>query len=258
MLGSRNKLYYKQQGSGPPLLILHGLFGSLDNWQSFARDLAGEFTVVTPDLRNHGKSFHHPDISYPLMADDVSDLIATLGIAPCGIIGHSMGGKVAMELLIHNDNAVSRTMVLDIANRTYPPVHLPLLEAMRGLKLEEMETRGDIDSGLAKSIPDPAIRRFLLKNVDREPGGRFAWKLNLDALFNNYERIAGGVHLHHPMANDICFVRGSLSNYLGPEDVASLKAIFPAARFNTIEGAGHWIHADQPKKLLEMVRSFFR
>ncbi|MCC6752506.1 MAG: alpha/beta fold hydrolase [Saprospiraceae bacterium] len=258
MLGSRNKLHYKQQGSGPPLLILHGLFGSLDNWQSFARELAGEFTVVTPDLRNHGKSFHHPDITYPLMADDVSQLIAAMGIAPCGIIGHSMGGKVAMELLTRNADAVSRTMVLDIANRSYPRVHLPLLDAMRKLDLQKLEARGDIDRALSETVPDPAVRRFLLKNVDREPSGRFVWKLNLDALYRNYDHIAGGVHFIHPLKKDICFVRGSLSNYLGTEDMASLKVIFPAARFATIEGAGHWIHADQPQQLLEMVRSFFR
>ncbi|MBK9109596.1 MAG: alpha/beta fold hydrolase [Saprospiraceae bacterium] len=248
----------KQQGSGHVLIILHGLFGCLDNWQSMARMLSEYFTVITVDLRNHGKSFHHQTMNYRVMADDLLDFIHFHQIPDCYLMGHSMGGKVILDLLSRDWQTQHKVMILDIAPKAYPDVHLNIFEAMKDLPLHQLNTRQELDHFLSNSIQEFSIRQFILKNVDRDESGRFNWKLNLEVLHQNYHEISKAITFDKVIFNEICFVRGSHSNYITDLDIIELKSTFPNSKFETILTAGHWIHADQPQALKNTIMKFFK
>lgn len=249
------ELYSREFGQGPPIIILHGLFGFSDNWQTIAKALADHHLVVTPDLRNHGRSPHVPSHTYPEMAEDVAAFMDAHWMFHATLIGHSMGGKVAMQLALAHPDKVDRLVVVDIEPGQADDNHSGIFEALLGMDLSKMTDRNAIEAYLAPRIPDVGTRQFLLKNITRNADGTFAWKMNLPVLWKHFSDIlapvSGGI-----FDKPVLFIRGSRSGYIKNEDWPLITSMFPQARLITIEGAGHWVHADKPAELLEAVRNF--
>lgn len=250
------RLHLQSFGRGEPLVVLHGLFGSGDNWHGLAQRFATRFRVILPDARNHGLSPHDREMSYALMAADVRKLIAEQGIGPAHVLGHSMGGKTAMQLALSAGEQVRSLVVVDIAPRAYAPHHQQILEALCGLELGSYRDRRQIEEALAQAVPDLGVRRFLLKSLSRDASGALRWKLGLEEIRENYPRLnealAGGGSWNGPCL----FVRGENSDYVSEGDQAVIKGLFPAARIHSIPGAGHWVHADAPDQFEALVSSF--
>ncbi len=250
------KLYYQKMGEGQPLIILHGLFGSGDNWRTIGKQLAKEFAVYLVDLRNHGKSPHHPEHTYPAMAGDVLELMADLQLQKAHFIGHSMGGKTAMVLALTQPDRINRLVVVDIAPKRYPVVHREILEAMQALPLNQITSRQEAAQWLSQYIEEPPIVQFLLKNLVRE-GERWHWRVNLEAIAANIHALSDWPDFtHQQFTGPTLFIRGKQSNYIETSDYAPIRKWFPAARFVTIPQAGHWVHADQPERFLKTVQYF--
>jgi esterase len=250
-------LFSREFGQGDPVVILHGLFGFSDNWQTIAKALADHHLVVTPDLRNHGRSPQTPTHSYPEMADDLREFLESHWIFKTALVGHSMGGKVAMELALHHPDLVDRLVVVDIAPGPASDNHSGVFRALLDLDLKRIATRQEADDFLQKLVPDFGTRQFLLKNITRNADGTFAWKMNLPVLWEAYPRILEGVH-GAPFDKPTLFIRGSRSNYITDEDFPLIKSLFPQAEIATIEGAGHWVHAEKPTELLALLRNFLK
>lgn len=248
-------MYYREFGQGAPVVILHGLFGFSDNWQTIAKGLAEHHLVITPDLRNHGRSPHLPTHSYPEMADDLKTFLEAHWVFSTDLVGHSMGGKVAMQFALHHPDMVHKLVVVDIAPGQAADNHSDIFQALFDLDLTGLATRQEADSRLAASIPDYGTRQFLLKNITRDTDGRFAWKMNLPVLWQEYPAILAAVD-GDPFDKPALFIRGSRSDYIKDADFALIKSLFPQAEIVTIEDAGHWVHADQPEKLLATLEAF--
>jgi Predicted hydrolases or acyltransferases (alpha/beta hydrolase superfamily) len=255
------QLAFQQFGSGPPLLILHGLFGSSDNWQTISRALGERFHVFALDLRNHGRSPHSSEMTYSLLADDLREFIQQrLGHEPrparVRLLGHSMGGKVAMQFALSFPEQVEKIVVVDMAPKLYPPRHDQIFDGLLGLTLDKVATRGEADAQLAASVPDQAVRAFLLKNLARDLHGRFYWKFNLKALAENYALLNGPISLSSRFEGPALFIRGELSDYLDAADFAQVREFFPNAILRTVPAAGHWVHAEQPKSFIKLALEF--
>ncbi len=250
------KLFSRTYGSGPPLLILHGLLGSGGNWHTLAsRTFAPFFTVFAVDLRNHGKSPHDDEFSFGAMVRDLVDFIDEIANGQIGVIGHSLGGKVAMRLALDHPDRIDRLVSVDIAPRAYPDGHTPIFQALKKLDLASFGDRRAIDRALATDIPDAAVRGFLLQNVIRN-GDSFSWRMNLRAIEEGYPKILEAVTSSRPFMGPTLFIRGGDSNYVRSGDESSIRKLFPAARIETIKNAGHWVHADQPAEFADRVLSF--
>jgi esterase len=250
------QLHFKESGQGQPVILLHGLFGSSDNWHTIALRLAEKFHVFALDQRNHGQSPHSAEMEYPLMADDVDKFFATRGLESGMVIGHSMGGKTAMQLALQFPHRVQKLVVADIAPRAYAPAHDKIFAALLALDLATFQNRTQIEEALAQEIPGLVLRRFLLKNLGRNPAGGFSWKINLRGLAENYWRLREPVSGAAPYTGPTLFIRGGKSNYVQPEDEPLIREWFPAAQIETIAEAGHWLHADKPEEFLRLVLEF--
>ena len=250
-------LHYKIYGSGAPVVILHGLFGTLDNWRTFAKLLEADYQVVAVDLRNHGKSFWSEDISYDLMAADVAQLLESLDINKAHFVGHSMGGKVVMTLAQQHPPLFKKGVIVDIANKTYEAGHLEIFEAIFALDLDALEGRKEADEALALRIPSFAVRQFILKSLARKPEGGYRWKTNFEALYAHYQHILSEVPLEKGLSIPMLFVKGSKSGYIGPAEEALIEDTFTEVSIKTLN-TGHWIHAEQPKELYDALTSFFK
>ncbi|MCJ8164732.1 alpha/beta fold hydrolase [Pontibacter sp. E15-1] len=251
------KLHYKEMGHGQPLLILHGLFGTLDNWQTLANRFAEHYNVFLVDLRNHGRSPHSEEHTYDLMADDVLELVDELGIPTPAIMGHSMGGKVAMKYALKYPTRITKLIVVDIAPKAYPPHHDEIIDALKSVKLDGVTSRSEIDKQLAKHIKETDVRLFLMKNLYRTENNGFAWRMNLDALANNYEEIAGAITADVPFKKHTLFIKGGKSGYIKPEDMyGSIERLFTLVEIETIPDAGHWVHAQAPDEVYDLVTTF--
>ena len=249
-------LNYKTFGQGEPLLILHGLFGTLDNWQTLGKQLADHYTVYLIDQRNHGRSPHVEDMNYPAMASDLKEFMEANWIYGAHILGHSMGGKTAMQFAGQYPDMVEKLIVVDIAPRAYPGGHEEIMEALRSVDLQAVDQRSEADEQLKSSIKNKSIRQFLLKNLSRTKQGDYAWKMNLDAIYEHYEEILAAISGTTPFEGPALFIRGENSDYIQEEDREQIKALFPKAEIKTVENAGHWVHAEQPERMLELVREF--
>lgn len=249
------ELTFRRQGSGPPLVCLHGLFGSGRNWVGIASALEDRFEVILPDLRNHGASPWSDEMTYAAMADDLAALLDRLGLARVRLLGHSMGGKAAMALALTAPERLSHLVVADIAPVAYPPALETYIEAMRAVDLARVDRRDQADAALAPAVPEPGIRSFLLQNLERREG-RFAWRLNLEALARAMPAIRGFPDLStaEPFQAPCCFIRGARSDYVRDEHLPLIRALFPTATLRTVEGAGHWVHAEQPQGFLAALR----
>ena len=250
------ELYYREFGQGSPLIILHGLFGFSDNWQTIAKGLSGQHLVVTPDLRNHGRSPHLPGHSYPEMAEDLKAFMEAHWMFSAALVGHSMGGKVAMQLALSHPDMVERLVVVDIAPDRAEDNHSSIFSALLGMDLSKMSTRQEAETYLAERIPDTGTRQFLLKNITRESDGKFTWKMNLPVLWEHFNDILAPVQATEPFDKPTLFIRGSRSGYIRDGDFPLIKTLFPQAEIATVEGAGHWVHADKPAELLALLRDF--
>jgi len=251
-----NTLYSREFGTGNPVVILHGLFGFSDNWQSIAKGLADHYLVVTPDLRNHGRSPHLPTHSYPEMTEDLRFFMEEKWMFSAAMIGHSMGGKVAMQLALTHPEMVEKLVVVDMAPGQAADKHSGIFEALLQLDLSNLGSRAEIEKHLSERIPDLGTRQFLLKNITREENGTFSWKMNLPVLWKHFPDILAAVNGEQPFEKPTLFVRGGRSNYIKDSDWESIKSLFPQAELVTIDDAGHWVHADKPAELLEVLRAF--
>jgi pimeloyl-ACP methyl ester carboxylesterase len=250
-------LFYNQYGEGnPPLLLLHGLLGANGNWHTLSRTAFREVaTVYAVDQRNHGRSPHTDRLDYPSMAADVNDFIRHHNLGRAHLLGHSMGGKTAMQAALTYPSVVDRLIVVDMAPRAYAPRHTELLEALARIDPTAYDSRDEIDAALAEDVPSWAIRQFLLKNLDYD-GERYTWKMNLDAIRRHYDDINAAVTDEGPFEGPALFVRGGDSDYVTDADVPDIRRRFPNAELVTIDGAGHWVHSDAPEALAEVVTDF--
>lgn len=250
------QLHFKESGQGRAVILLHGLFGSSDNWHPIALRLAENFHVFALDQRNHGHSPHSDAMNYPLMAGDVDEFMAAHGLATAVVIGHSMGGKTAMQFALQFPQRVEKLVVADMAPRAYAAAHDSIFAALLALDLKSFSTRPEIEDALAPEIRNLVLRRFLLKNLGRDAGGKFFWKINLRGIAENYLRLGEPVSAAAPFTKPALFIRGGKSNYLKPEDEPLIRELFPQSRIETIAAASHWVHADQPEEFLRRLRDF--
>ena len=248
-------LTHIEHGAGSPVVILHGLYGSAKNWNSIAKRLGAGYRVFAVDLRNHGTSPWADSMNYFEMAGDVAEFIRRHGLEGSAILGHSMGGKVAMTLALEHGDMVGRLIVADIAPVTYGHDLEAYLESMEGVTLEGVERRTEVDAALAGSIPDPAIRAFLLQNLVWD-GAVWDWRINLAAVHASLEEIIGFPEVEGAYGGPTLFVAGELSNYIRAEYMETIGRLFPKVQTATIPGAGHWLHADRPGPFIETVQDF--
>lgn len=249
-------LYYRKTGSGPPVILVHGLLGSCANMGELARGLSRRFEVLCVDLRNHGRSFHAKDMTYPVMAQDLAGFMDDLKLDTPGVAGHSMGGKCAMQLAMDFPEKVARLAVLDMAPRRYEPVWLSYIHAMLDLDLSRVDRRGQVDRLLASAVPDRAFRGFLLQNLKRGSDGRFFWRSDLPAIHAAMNDIGAPVS-GRPYPGPALFVRGGASDFVSDSDWEGIQALFPAAAMKTIARAGHLVHLDHPDLVTELLTGFF-
>lgn len=251
------ELNYKTFGQGDPIIILHGLFGTLDNWQTIAKQLAENYSVYIIDLRNHGRSPHAEPFDYPTMAADLQTFMESHWIYKAHIIGHSMGGKVAMQLALDYPDMVTKLVVVDIAPKTYASGHDLIFDALLGLDLKNIKNRKEADAALKVKIPDFGVRQFLLKNLSKnKTSGFYEWKMNLPVIHDSYDKILENLDTDDTFDDETLFIKGEKSDYIQDDDLSLLQTYFPDAVLKTVKDAGHWVHAEQPEALLEMVGDF--
>jgi len=251
------KLNYKSFGSGFPLIILHGLFGMLDNWQTIAKKLADNYLVYIVDLRNHGKSPHHTDFDYEIMAEDLQVFMEENWIYEAYVLGHSMGGKTAMQFALSYPDLVKKLIVVDIAPKKYEAGHQAIFEALLSLDLSKITNRKEAAAHLKNKVPAVGTQQFLLKNLNRNKEGVYEWKMNLPIIHQQYPVILENVKMkEQAFDSPTLFIKGGASNYILEEDLPAIQHFFPAAKLETIPKAGHWVHAAAPTELLNLVNEF--
>ncbi len=250
------KLNYKSFGEGYPIIILHGLFGTLDNWQTIAKKLAANYSVYIIDQRNHGRSPHNDRFDYVTMAEDLQAFMESQWIYEAHIIGHSMGGKTAMQFALTYPDLVNQLVVVDIAPKAYKGGHQAIFDALFSLDLSVIKNRKQADAALLEQIPDFGVRQFLLKNLTNDKKGGYKWKMNLPVIYKNYEQILAAIASEDIFDKPSLFIRGGASNYIEEEDMKQIKSLFPAAELATVEKAGHWVHAAAPIDLLTLINNF--
>jgi pimeloyl-ACP methyl ester carboxylesterase len=244
-------------GARPAIVMLHGLFGSSTNWGSVARQLAGRYFLLVPDLRNHGQSPHHPDSGYPAMVDDLLGLLDQHGLADATLVGHSMGGKVAMHLALTHPQRVTGLAVVDMAPVRYTHNFAGVLAGFNAVDLTAIHSRTDADAQMAKHVTGSGVRAFLLQNLVKRSAG-WAWRLNLDALAAAQREITGfppqpaGAQFAGPTS----FIYGDQSDYVTPAYLSQIQRYFPDAVQCQVAQAGHWVYADQPQGFMSCLVEF--
>lgn len=243
-------------GEGEALLIIHGLFGSSRNWQSFGKRLAVDFKVIAVDMRNHGDSFHDPQMSYPLMAEDLEILMDNLGLHSAHVLGHSMGGKVAMTLCHLHPERIEKLIIADIAPIAYLHGYDDLIEPILSMDLSRINYRKQADEWLLSAIPDQPIRLFLLQNLVFTQG-RAKWKLNWSALKQSMPNLTGFEDISSwRISAPSLFLRGALSDYVSASSWKRIQRHFSDVELLTLQSAGHWLHAEQPEAFYQAVHHF--
>ena len=249
------KLFYRKYGAGKPLFILHGLFGQSDNWQGPAKVIAEwGFEVYCIDLRNHGQSPHDPSFTYTDMVNDLIALINELQFNKVSLIGHSMGGKVLLELSNHVPQVIDQLVIVDIGLKYYPPHHQDVIAAIQAVNFDECKTRSEVERVLTDWIGEPSVRQFLMKNIYWQNPDRLAWRFNSQAIISNIDVVGEEIIPNAIITNsdfEAIFIRGEHSSYILDEDLPQIRNYFPDLELITIPAAGHWVHAEQPKLFLE-------
>lgn len=262
-------LAYHKLGNGRSLIVLHGLYGSSDNWHTIGRELSKYFEVYLVDQRNHGNSPHHPLHNYEAMCDDLYEFCLKHHIDQTILLGHSMGGKTAMSFVLKHEKMVDKLMVVDISpadyrnnrNEQFNAVHSNIISSMQLIDPSLIHNHDEADQILQNSIPQDRIRRFLLKNLKRKKEGGYRWAFNLESLSQHLDDISAGIlpyNSRQALSASVpaLFLKGEFSNYITTEDEAFIKKIFPSSRVVQISGAGHWIHSEQPSAFLKSILEF--
>ncbi len=252
------ELVFEEFGSPDdnPLIILHGFFASSRNWRQIAQRLAAKFHVYVPDMRNHGASPHHPLMDYPSMTADLLQFMDEQGLETTNLLGHSMGGKIAMWLALTSPNKVNKLIVADIAPVSYQHSFDNTVQALKALPLAEISNRKQAETLLAAAIPELSYRQFLLQNLILKDG-KYCWRVDLDIFQRMAHHIAAFPDVDHltPFAGNTLFIAGGDSDFVQQED---LKSLFPKAALSIIADAGHWLHVQQPDAFTAQVDDFLR
>ena len=246
---------FQQQGSGPDVLLIHGLLGSLENLNMVAKGLIENYRVTSIDVRNHGASFHENDMHYEVLAQDVINLLDHLNIPNTHILGHSMGGKIAMQTALYHPERVNKLMVADIAPVVYPPHHKEILEGLQSLNLAVLKNRKEADIALTPYVNLASTRQFLLKNLQAKEG-KLSFKCNLDNIQSCYGQIMTGQTSEHPFNGQTLFIKGGGSDYITAEHKEEIAALFTDPHVKIISGAGHWLHAEKTTIFNKIVNDF--
>lgn len=246
------KLFYRELGQGQPIVIMHGIFGSSDNWLTQARLLSARYHVFSLDLRNHGQSFHTDEFDYPAMVNDLEEFIDIHNLEDPVIIGHSMGGKVAMNFALAHPEKLQRLIVVDIAPKFYNLEHYVILDGLRAVPIDNISSRNEADQALAPFVPEADVRQFLLKNLQRKPAGGFTWKINLPVIGKHLSKIGLDLQYNGKFDKPTLFIRGGRSRYVLDEDVPRIREVFPKAEVRTLD-TGHWVQAEKPQEFTDLV-----
>lgn len=252
----RIMLYYRKTGSGRPVILVHGLLGSCANMGELARGLSRWFEVLSVDLRNHGRSFHAKDMTYPVMARDLAGFMDELKLDRAGVAGHSMGGKCVMQLAMDFPEKVAGLAVLDMAPKRYEPVWVSYIHAMLDLDLSRVDRRDQADRLLAPAVPDRMFRGFLLQNLKRGRDGRFFWRADLSAILSAMTDLGAPVS-GRPCQGPALFIRGGASDFVSDTDWKEIQSLFPEAVLKTIARTGHLVHLEHPDLVSELLTGFF-
>jgi len=252
------KLFFREYGDGDPFIILHGLFGISDNWVTFAKSVQGKYHLYIPDMRNHGRSQRSPVFDYLSMAEDINEFIYDHRIQNPVLLGHSLGGKVAMMVALNNPGMVGKLIIVDVSPGKYRTntEHLQLLNAMLSTDLSVARSRTDVDHQLREKIRSMRLRQFLLKNIYWKDDGSLDWRLNLPVLHANLPLMFSGIDSETVFKKPALFIRGGKSDYITEEDTQLISENFPEAVIRTIPSAGHWLHADAPDEFRSIVTDF--
>ncbi|OQY26661.1 MAG: hypothetical protein B6244_12915 [Candidatus Cloacimonetes bacterium 4572_55] len=252
------KLSYHQYGSGYPLVILHALFDAGDNWRGIGHRLGENYQVWTPDLRNHGRSPHSHIFNYKILAQDVLEFTIRHQLKSIFLLGHSMGGKIAMQLTQTHPSLIKKLMVVDIAPRAYQQTYQTVLfDAMFAVASRSITELGEADRLLKEKRIPKRLRGFLLKNLRADHSGFYKWRIYLDALHQNFDRITANIEMDQKFDNPALFIKGEKSDYISEEDPIEIKKTFQKATCTTINGVGHWIHAEAPAEFTQIALTFF-
>lgn len=248
-------LHTEITGQGQVIVLIHGLFGSYENLGVIARSLTELYKVVNLDMRNHGRSFWHDSMSYPQMAEDLKETLDYLGLETVVVLGHSMGGKVAMEFALRYPERVSKLILADISPVQNKARHQDILNALDALDLKTLQSRQQADQELALSIKETGVRQFLLKSLYKEHD-QFKWRFNIKALKANYPQLLEAPQSTGPYPGPALFIKGGDSDYLLPEHQTVIQQLFPQSRAKVIMGTGHWLHAEKPVAFTKIVTDF--
>ncbi|MDZ7840718.1 MAG: alpha/beta fold hydrolase [Gammaproteobacteria bacterium] len=247
---------YPGPAGPPPLVLLHGLFGSGTNWRGIARRLSGQRRVLVMDLRNHGRSFNDGEMTYPLMAGDIFDTLDAEGLDRVDLVGHSMGGKAAMVAALEKPDRVARLVVVDIAPVPYTHSHAPLIDALLSLDVDGLKSRGEAEEALSDRIEDRMLRQFLLQSLEKSEAG-YRWRLNLEALKQGMEYLVGFPDMEGRVFDGpTLFLHGANSDYVQSGQRPLIEGCFPRTRYAAVGNAGHWVHAEQPESVIEHIADF--
>lgn len=243
-----------EESENLPVIVIHGLFGSKENLNIIAKPLSEKHRVINVDLRNHGQSFHDAHMNYGVMADDVFRLLNTLGIERAILIGHSMGGKVAMQMALSHGERIEKLVVLDIAPTMYTPRHQNVFNGLNNVKLDSINNRAEADKQLAQHIVEPGVRQFLLKSLAKTDAG-FSWRFNVEHIIAAYDEILSKPE-GQTFKKPTLFIKGANSDYIQESHRQEIAAHFPNAKAKIIAGAGHWLHAEKPTQVNLAIAQF--
>lgn len=250
------KLYFRKVGEqGPAIIILHGIFGSSDNWLGIAKVLSDKFQVYLVDQRNHGQSPWSDEFDYQVMSEDLLEFIQEHSLDKPIIIGHSMGGKVVMQFALNHPDIAQKMVVVDIAPKFYPVHHTAILEGLNSLDLKHLASRTDANEHLKRFEEKEGVRQFLLKNLYRNDQQEFAWRINVKVITKNIDVVGHELWVKHFVNLPAYFIKGAESHYIQPEDERYIAEIFPNFELIEIPNAGHWVQADQPEAFVDALRS---
>lgn len=243
-------------GQGRPLVLIHGLFGSYENLGVIARALQQDFQLINVDLRNHGRSPRADSMDYPQMAADVFETLDSLQITQCAVLGHSMGGKVAMQMALSEPERVNKLLLADISPVVNEPRHQRILQGLAAIDLTSLKDRKQADLLLQPFVDELSVRQFLLKNLYKDPTDQFQWRFNLTALIDNYQQLLAAPTFTEPYTGDTLFIKGGNSDYIQAAHQPLILKLFPNASAKIIQGTGHWLHAEKPAAFSKIVSDF--
>ena len=247
---------YGEDRQGTPLLVFHGLFGMLDNWGSFGKEMGEFFPVHLIDLRNHGKSFHSEEMSHEVLANDILHYIEFHNLQKVNLLGHSLGGKAVMQFAITYPVKVQKLIVVDISPKAYPPHHQGILKALESVDFDTLATRQEVEAALQQYIPEKSVIQFLAKNLYWTDDKKLNWRFNLRTLSEKYSEFVSNAIKFGVFTGETLFISGGKSNYILPQDEFQIKQQFPNASVVKIDNAGHWVQAENPKDFAEVVKDF--